>query len=68
MICGLNLRNEDPAGLWMKHILLKYLASHDYVKAPEWNADQLRLSLAAIPETAERLGRKIDAGGRPIDD
>ena len=68
MICGLNLRNEDPAGMWMKHILLKYLASHDYVKAPEWNADQLRLSLAAIPETAERLGRKIDAGGRPIDD
>ena len=68
MICGLNLQESDPAAVWMKHILLKYLASQDHIQVPAWNAGQLRQTFEAIPETIERAGKKIDAGGRPIDD
>ena len=68
MVCGFNLDPSDPAANWMKHIILEYLAGRTYADAPEWVPEKLLLNLAAKPATAALLGKKIDAGGRPIDD
>ncbi|MBO4632649.1 MAG: hypothetical protein J5858_12065 [Lentisphaeria bacterium] len=69
MVCGFRLDQEDPAANWMKHVILNYLARHDYADAPEWPPDKLRLRLNWKTKTAAEalLGKKIDAGGRPVD-
>ena len=66
MVCGFRLQDTDPASVWMKHLLLEYLGRHDYAAAPEWSPEKLLLRLASVPETAALLGKKIDAGGRPV--
>ena len=68
MVCGFNLDPSDPAANWMKQIILEYLAGRIYAEAPEWVPEKLLLNLASKPATAALLGKKIDAGGRPIDD
>ena len=67
MVCGFRLTDDDPAAVWMKQILLEYLERHDYAPAPEWSEEQLRRRLDAEPVSPVMLGKKIDAGGRPID-
>ena len=65
MICGFHLREDDPASVWMRHILLEYLGRRDFADAPEWQTDKLlsRLNAGVQADT----GKKIDAGGRPVD-
>ena len=67
MICGFHMQDSDPASVWMKYLLLEYLGRHDYAAAPEWTPEKLLMRLASAPKTAALLGKKIDAGGRPID-
>ena len=57
-----------PAADWMKRIILEYLAGRIYAEAPEWVPEKLLLNMASKPATAALLGKKIDAGCRPIDD
>lgn len=66
MLCGLRLTADDPAAKWMKHLLLEYLAQGEYAPAPEWPPEDLRSRLNAKPQVAA-TGKKIDAGGRPVD-
>lgn len=65
MICGFHLREDDPASVWMRHVLLEYLGRRDFADAPEWQTDKLlsRLNAGVQADT----GKKIDAGGRPVD-
>ena len=65
--CSLKLQKDDPAGSWLKKLLLDYLAAKNWADAPEWTPDALRERLHnPIRSTCQY--RKIDAGGRPIDD
>jgi hypothetical protein len=65
--CSLHLHEDDPAGSWLKKLLLDYLAAKNWANAPEWTPDALRERLHnPIRSTCQY--RKIDAGGRPIDD
>ena len=67
MVCGFRLTDEDPAAVWMKQILLEYLEQQDYAPAPEWSVEQLKQRLDAESLSPVMLGKKIDAGGRPVD-
>ncbi len=68
LVCGFRLdKTFDPACCWMKRILLDYLADPvNYAAAPEWSGDSLRNRLGFAKKAA--AGKKIDDGGRPIDD
>ena len=67
LCCSLHLRADDPAGSWLKRLLLDYLAAKDWTDAPEWQSEHLRNRLHNPVQYACQY-RKIDAGGRPIDD
>ena len=67
MVCGFRLADDDPAAVWMKHILLEYLEKHDYAPAPEWPPEKLARRLDPESAGSASLGRKMDAGGRPTD-
>ena len=65
--CSLNLQKDDPAGSWLKKLLLDYLAAKNWTDAPEWKVGDLRCRLHN-PVQYSCQYRKIDAGGRPVDD
>jgi len=65
--CSLHLQDNDPAGCWLKKLLLDYLAAKDWAAAPEWQVGYLR-SRMHNPVQYSCQYRKIDAGGRPVDD
>jgi hypothetical protein len=65
--CSLHLQKDDPAGCWLKKLLLDYLAAKNWTAAPEWQAEYLRNRLHN-PVQYSCQYRKIDAGGRPVDD
>ena len=67
MICGLRLEADDPAAKWLRAVILQYLAEGRYVSAPAWDADRLLNSISGGQE-AVSTGKKIDEGGRPVDD
>lgn len=68
MICGLRLdQTGDPACVWMQKILMDYLADPaQYANAPAWCANDLRKRLGVTVNA--NTGKRIDEGGRPIDD
>ena len=65
MLCGLRLDADEPAAKWMKYTLTGYLVSPT-AAAPEWEAGKL---LSAINSEQQQLtsGKKMDAGGRPVE-
>ena len=68
LICSsLKLQKDDPAGSYLKQLLLDYLASKNWTDAPEWKVGDLRCRLHN-PVQYSCQYRKIDAGGRPVDD
>ena len=66
MLCGLRLDADDPGAEYMKHVLLEYLAEADSTSAPEWETQALKEALAKRYGNIS-TGKKIDAGGRPVD-
>ena len=66
MLCGLKLEVDDPAAKWMKNILLEYLEAPTENDVPSWSSEKLR-SAVVSGQLAVNSGKKIDAGGRPID-
>ena len=66
MLCGLKLEVDDPAAKWMKNILLEYLENPADADVPSWNADKLRSAVDSGQRSVDS-GKKIDAGGRPVD-
>ena len=67
LCCSLNLREDDPAACYLNKLLLDYLASKVWAEAPEWRIEHLRDRLQNPIQYVCQY-RKIDAGGRPIDD
>ena len=52
----------------MQYAILKYLSGKQYAPAPEWNCEDLLRRISTASSEAKILGKKIDEGGRPIDD
>ena len=65
MISGLRFDADDPGAKYMRRVIVEYLASGKFAPAPVWDAEKLAAagSSGAIGES----GKKIDAGGRPVD-
>ncbi|MBQ9788130.1 MAG: hypothetical protein IJW31_00825 [Lentisphaeria bacterium] len=68
IICGFNLNKNNAASEYLLYSILQYLDSGSYADAPEWDRIDLLQRVAVADGTAKKLGKKIDAGGRPIDD
>ena len=68
IIAGFNFDTNNPASNYLKGLILQYLNSQNYVEAPEWDLDKLLSRIRQADGKAKILGKKIDAGGRPIDD
>jgi hypothetical protein len=66
IICGLRLDIDDPAAKWLRFLIVRYLGSGTFVPAPEWECDALTASLSQQQKTV-LTGKKIDEGGRPVD-
>ena len=64
-MCGFNLENKDPAAQYLKYELLVYLDSHNYVSAPEWNPNDLRIRQKKNHDFNFKIV-KTDEGGRPV--
>lgn len=65
IMCGFNLENKDPAAQYLKYELLVYLDSHNYVSAPEWNPNDLRIRQKKNHDFNFKIV-KTDEGGRPV--
>ena len=68
MICGLRLGIEDPAAQWMQQQILNYLGSGNYANAPEWGLEALLMRVNGASVASSQRFKKVDAGGRPIED
>ena len=66
MLCSLHLNEDDPAGSYLKYLLLEYLSGDQKSEAPDWAVEKLRERLHN-PVNYVCQYRKIDAGGRPVD-
>ena len=66
ILCGLRLDADDPAAKYLKYILLDYLATKEYADSPVWSPEQLSKDIETHYKDVS-TGKKIDAGGRPID-
>ena len=64
LMCGFDLKKADPACLWMCRILTDYL-NNTTDAAPQWDPASLREQLRHAQ--TGNSGKKLDAGGRPIE-
>ena len=65
LCCGLHLDADDPAARYLKQVLISYLDGGKFASAPQWTPSELKARCGrTFPPF--RLGRKVDAGGRPI--
>lgn len=68
IIAGFNFDKNNPASEYLKGLILQYLNGKNYIDAPEWDEEKLLQRIDQANGEAKILGKKIDAGGRPIDD
>ena len=64
IICGFTINGTNPAAMYMKEVLIDYLAGDDFVDAPSWSIDKLKAH--ALASRMGNTGQKMDEGGRPI--
>jgi hypothetical protein len=64
IICGFTIDGKNPAAMYMKEVLIDYLANGNFVDAPVWNIEKLKDY--ALTSRMGNTGQKMDEGGRPI--
>ena len=67
MISGFRFDADDPGAKYMLRAICEYLAEDASAPAPAWCADDLRKRISSGGSTG-KTGKRMDAGGRPIDD
>ena len=68
IVAGFNFSRKTPASEYLHAQIMQYLSNRNYVDAPEWNSENLLQRITKTDGEAKTLGKKIDEGGRPIDD
>ena len=68
IISGFNFHKKNPASNYLYGLILQYLNSGNYADAPEWDSEKLLERVMKFGGEVKTLGKKIDEGGRPIDD
>lgn len=66
MISGLRFDAADPGAKYMLRAIVEYLNDGKFVSAPVWEIEKLAAAVKSAGATG-KCGKKIDAGGRPID-
>ncbi|MBR7120901.1 MAG: hypothetical protein IKC94_01510 [Lentisphaeria bacterium] len=66
MISGWRFDADDPGAKYMLRLLVEYLKGSDFAPAPQWTEEKL-ISGLAIAGYMDKNGKKVDAGGRPVD-
>ncbi|MBE6364587.1 MAG: hypothetical protein E7053_02400 [Lentisphaerae bacterium] len=66
LVSGWRFDADDPGAKYMLRVLVEYLNGNDFAPAPEWPEDKL-ISGLAIAGIMDKNGKKVDAGGRPVD-
>ncbi len=66
MISGWRFDADDPGAKYMLRVLTEYLAGGNYAPAPVWEVEKLTAGLA-LTGFMDKNGKKVDAGGRPVD-
>ena len=67
IISGFRFDADDPGAKYMLRAIVEYLASGKFAPAPAWEVEKLAAAAKSAGSTGA-CGKKIDAGGRPIDD
>ncbi len=66
IVSGFRFDADDPGAKYMLRAIVEYLASGKFAPAPAWEVEKLAAAAKSAGSTGA-CGKKIDAGGRPID-
>jgi hypothetical protein len=57
---------DDPGAKYMLKVLVEYLKGNNFADAPIWEKNSLTSGLA-LAGYMEKMGKKVDSGGRPVE-